>query len=138
MSARRLAALAAAAPALPAYAQNAAPGIGAGQIFGLFAGTLLVLAVIVGAGWLLKRFNPAAHGGSGVLRVVAGAAVGQRERVVVVEVGESWLVLGVAPSSVNLLQQLPRRDLPAGGLPGAAPTAFAGWLKQMMDKRHAA
>ena len=121
------------------HAQTAAApvGIGAGQIFGLFAGTLFVLAVIAGAAWLLKRFTPRGYGTGGVLRVVAGAAVGQRERVVVVEIGASWLVVGVAPGSVNLLQQMPRVDLPAAANTAPlASTAFATWLKQIMEKRN--
>lgn len=131
-----------------AQAQNAPAAatsmIGASQIFGLFAGTLFVLAVIAGIAWLLKRFNPSGYGNSGVLRVVAGTAVGQRERVVVVEIGASWLVLGVAAGGVNLLQQMPRAEMPATtgatGATGASaqPTAaFASWLKQVMDKRNA-
>ena len=128
-------ALAQAARAETAIAQS---GIGAGQIFGLFAGTLFVLAVIAGVAWLLKRISPGSFGSSGVVRVVAGATVGQRERVVVVEIGASWLVVGVAPGSVNLLQQMPRAELPAGSTVTPLPTtAFATWLKQVMDKRNA-
>jgi flagellar protein FliO/FliZ len=112
-------------------------GIGAGQIFGLFAGTLFVLAVIAGAAWLMKKFTPRGYGAGGVLRVVAGAAVGQRERVVVVEIGSSWLVVGVAPGSVNLLQQMPRAEMPAAAAATPLPsTAFAAWLKQVMEKRN--
>ena len=112
-------------------------GIGAGQIFGLFAGTLFVLAVIAGAAWLMKKFTPRGYGAGGVLRVVAGAAVGQRERVVVVEIGSSWLVVGVAPGSVNLLQQMPRAEMPAAAAAAPLPsTAFAAWLKQVMEKRN--
>lgn len=112
-------------------------GIGAGQIFGLFAGTLFVLAVIAGAAWLMKKFTPRGYGAGGVLRVVAGAAVGQRERVVVVEIGSSWLVVGVAPGSVNLLQQMPRAEMPAAATAAPLPsTAFAAWLKQVMEKRN--
>jgi flagellar protein FliO/FliZ len=61
--------------------------------------------------------------------------------VVVVEIGASWLVLGVAAGGVNLLQQMPRAEMPAST--GAASTnaqptaAFASWLKQVMDKRNA-
>jgi hypothetical protein len=69
--------------------------------------------------------------------VVAGAAVGQRERVVVVEIGSSWLVVGVAPGSVNLLQQMPRAEMPAAAAAAPLPsTAFAAWLKQVMEKRN--
>lgn len=125
------------AKAQVAPAQTAPTGIGAGQIFGLFAGTLFVLAVIAAAAWLLKRLSPRGYGAGGVLRVVAGAAVGQRERVVVVEIGSSWLVVGVAAGSVNLLQQMPRVDMPAETAAAPLPsTAFATWLKQVMEKRN--
>jgi flagellar protein FliO/FliZ len=131
-----LSAFAAEAQTSAAPAAPAGIGIGAGQIFGLFAGTLLVLAVIGGIAWLMKRMAPRGYGSGGVLRVVAGTAVGQRERVVVVEVGGSWLVVGVAPGSVNLLQQMPRAELPAAATTTLPSTAFAVWLKQVMEKRH--
>jgi flagellar protein FliO/FliZ len=126
-----------------AYAQNAvapapAPSvIGGSQIFSLFAGTVFVLAVIAGIAWMLKRIAPRGYGASNVLRVVAGTAVGQRERVVIVEVGASWLVVGVTPGSVNLLQQMPRIESAAAASDVAAPsTPFAAWLKQIMEKRN--
>lgn len=122
----------------PATTPPPAPSvIGGSQIFSLFAGTLFVLAVIAGIAWLLKRIAPRGYGAGGVLRVVAGTAVGQRERVVVVEIGSSWLVVGVTPGSVNLLQQMPRIETAGGADAVAAPsTAFAAWLKQIMEKRN--
>ncbi len=70
-----------------------------------------------------------------MLRVIAGAAVGQRERVVVVEVGSTWLVLGVAPGSVTALHQMPHIALDAPAAPNAVTPPFAQWLKQFMEKR---
>src|SRR4051812_27380430 len=101
-------------------------------------GLAMVLALIVAAGWFAKRFSigPAT---SGLVKVVAGAAVGQRERVVVVEVGDVWMVLGVAPGRVNALHTMPRGEIAAATAPavaGAAPqAAFAQWLKEKMEKR---
>jgi flagellar protein FliO/FliZ len=102
-------------------------------------GLAMVLGLIVAAGWLAKRFSigPAA---SGVVKVVAGAAVGQRERVVVVEVGDVWMVLGVAPGRVNPLHTMPRGTVSAQPMLGIAPGAsggFAGWLRQTLEKRRA-
>jgi flagellar protein FliO/FliZ len=70
-----------------------------------------------------------------LLRVIAGTAVGTRERVVVLEVGSTWLVLGVAPGRVTALAEMPREKLPAQPEPGEAKD-FAGRLKQLID-RHA-
>ena len=114
----------------------AAPGAVTGQILSLVIGLAVVLAVIAAAAWLLKRIAPRTYGSSSVLRVVAGAAVGQRERVVIVEIGSTWLVLGVAPGCVNTLHQMPRAadDEPALTLPHAQ-SPFAQWLKKFMEKR---
>ena len=103
-------------------------------------GLAVVLGLIVAAGWLMKRFSigPSA---SGLVRVIAGAAVGQRERVVVVEVGDTWMVLGVAPGRVSALHTMARAETGALTTQQAPapinPAGFAGWLKDTMEKRRA-
>jgi flagellar protein FliO/FliZ len=108
-----------------------------GQVMSVVIGLALVLAVIWGAAWLVKRVAPRAYGKSSVLQVVAGAAVGQHERVVIVEVGATWLVLGVAAGGVNLLHQLPRAAAAVADptSPDAA-SPFAQWLKKFIEKRN--
>lgn len=106
-----------------------------GQMMSLVLSTLIVVAIIVAAAWLLKRMAPSHYSRGNMLRVVAGAAVGQRERVVVVEIGATWLVLGVAPGHVNVLHQLPRSEQPAE-LENAQskPRTFAQWLTVVTGK----
>jgi flagellar protein FliO/FliZ len=115
---------------------SAAPPAVTGTLTSLIIGMVLVLAVIAATAWLLKRLAPRTYGSSSVLRVVAGAAVGPRERVVIVEIGSTWLVVGVAPGCVNTLHQMPRAadGEPAAASPGATP-AFAQWLKKFTEKR---
>ncbi len=118
---------------------TAAPvGPVAGQMTSLVISTLVVVALIVAAAWLLKRFAPRHYTRNDTLRVVAGAAVGQRERVVVVEIGATWLVLGVAPGQVNLLHNLPRSEAPAPEGEAATgahkPRTFAHWLAAVSRK----
>lgn len=91
-------------------------------------GLALVVAAIVATGWVLKRIGPTQSAG-GLLRVVGGVMVGPRERLVVVEVGEQWLVLGVAAGSVNLLHTLPR---PEAGAAQADGPFDAARLKRLL------
>ena len=113
-----------------------ATGGATGQMLSLLAGMVAVLGLIAAAAWLLKRFVPRSHGGGTALRVIAGAAVGPRERVVVVEIGATWLVVGVAPGSVNALHQMPRATADLAAAAVAAPASpFAAWLKQKLEKR---
>ena len=119
-----------------AESATAASGTLTGQLISLVIGMAVVLAVIAASAWLLKRLAPRNFSDAGVLRVIAGAAVGQRERVVVVEIGETWLVLGVTAGSVNALHQLPRLATAqsTAATPGE-PRAFAAWFKHMLEKR---
>jgi flagellar protein FliO/FliZ len=63
--------------------------------------------------------------------------VGTRERVVIVEVGSTWLVLGVAPGRVSALAEVPRQSVSAQTTsPGTPPgEGFAGWLSKLTQKR---
>ena len=119
----------------PAAAAQPAIGPAAGMLQ-VFAGLLLVLLAVIGLAWAFKRFGPHQHGAAGVIKVIGGALVGQRERVVLVEVGDTWLVLGVAPGRVNALHSMPREErLSEDRATPQTPAGFQAWLKQMMDRR---
>jgi flagellar protein FliO/FliZ len=113
-----------------------APAPVTGPLSSLIIGMALVLAVIAAAAWLVRRLAPRTCGGPGALRVIAGAAVGQRERVVIVEIGSTWLIVGVAPGCVNTLHQMPRlAGAEAIAAPAGTTPPFAQWLKKFSGKR---
>ena len=70
-------------------------------------GLVLILLLIFGGAWLFKRYGNLPLGGKGVVKVLGGASVGARERVVLVEVENTRLLLGVAPGQVRTLYELP-------------------------------
>jgi flagellar protein FliO/FliZ len=122
-----------------AAAPQAAPAspVPAGSIVQVEIGLGVVLALVVAAAWLLKRFSALRGTGSGLIRIVGGAAVGQRERIVLVEVGGTWLLVGVAPGQVRTLHTMPKGEsAAAAGVPPAPTEAgFATWLRRMTEKR---
>lgn len=102
--------------------RTALPATGA---LGAIAGLGIVVALIFGIGWLMRRLGGASGFQRGPLRVLGAASVGQRERVVVVRYQDSILVLGVAQGHVTLLKETPA---PAdGGVPTStqAPSFLA-------------
>ena len=120
----------AALPSVALAQSNAADS--AGGMLQVLLGLGVVLALMFGSLWLLKRLSAPRGSAAGLVRVITAAAVGARERVVVVEVGDTWLVLGVAPGRVTTLHQLPRRDLPpAGPLAGGE---FAERLRNLLGR----
>ena len=130
------------------WAAEAAPGPAA-SLLRTMLGLIVVLAVMAGIAWFMKRVGPAARGGNAqALRIVGGVSVGSREKVVVLEVGGRWLVVGVAPGQVNAIADLEAMEIaPAAAdagnnVPGAQTLAakgqaFAGWLRNALDKSNA-
>ncbi|WP_284155485.1 flagellar biosynthetic protein FliO [Sulfuricystis multivorans] len=114
-------------------AVSSAPDLGASAL-SMFFGLIVVLALLIGALWLMKRLGQPHGAAAGLMRVVAGVAVGPRERVVILELGNSWLVLGVAPGQVTTLAEIPRQELPPGVALSTAGE-FPDWLKRMVHRR---
>lgn len=127
---------------LPTVATTAAEPVrsfGAAGLLQAGFGLAMVLALIFLCAWAARRFGLQQAGGGGLLKVVSSAMVGQRERVVVVEIGGTWLVLGVAAGQVRALHTLPAEKLseavatPAmNGVTGAG--AFSQKLLESISK----
>ncbi|QCR10302.1 flagellar biosynthetic protein FliO [Brenneria rubrifaciens] len=75
------------------------------QVSSVLGGILLFILFIA---WLVRKlgFAPQAKQNK-LLNVVSSCPVGQRERVVIVEVDNTWLVLGVTAQQVTALHTLP-------------------------------
>jgi flagellar protein FliO/FliZ len=127
------------APAPAAQSPMAGPS-GANLVQTTFA-LLFVLGLLAVLAWFLKRYGPKAHGGNANVHLVGALSLGGRERIIVVEVGEQWIVVGASPGRVNALATMPKQE----GAPLAATlhphqpaaSSFGEWLKQTIDKRNA-
>jgi flagellar protein FliO/FliZ len=75
----------------------------AGQLTQLMLGLLVVLAVIVALAWVVRRVQQAAPRGGQVIDIVSARALGPRDRLVLVQVGEEQILLGVSPGRITSL-----------------------------------
>ncbi len=116
-------------PALPAVAEPMA----AGQILQLLLGLAAVMLLIFGMAWLLRRVTGQGTLANGALRVVGGLSMGARERIVLVQVGDTQLLVGVAPGRVQTLHVLPEPLPVQAGEQGGA--GFQQVLGQVLGKR---
>ncbi|MGY1424014.1 flagellar biosynthetic protein FliO [Lysobacter sp. A289] len=122
------------APA-PMFAPPPAGGSGgAGAVGGGVLALLLVVALILGLAWLARRMPGMGVAGAGnpALRVVGSLALGPRDRVVVVEIGQTQLLLGVGPGGTRTLHTL---DAPLPFAPNSGPSPFAQLLSQHFGKK---
>lgn len=130
-----LLALASLAWATPALAEPAAapPGLPAGAVTQAFLGLVLVLALIGVAAFVVRRLPANRSFAQGAMKVVGGLAVGPRERVVLLEVGDTWVIIGIAPGQMRTLHTLPKGE--TGSANGPDTPAFSQWLRHFVDQR---
>jgi flagellar protein FliO/FliZ len=100
----------------------------------VFFGLVLVLGVFVLVAVLMRRFMPLRQGAGGMVRIVGGIMVGPRERVVLVEIEDTWLVLGVASGQVRTLHTMPRGQAATDTRTQAGPS-FADWLSRTVRRQ---
>ena len=98
----------------------------------MLVGLSLIIGILFVAAYLVRQFSGGQRfGQSGPLRIVGGLSIGARERIVVVEVGETWLVVGVVPGQIKTLHTLARGELPAS----SDTRPFSQWLRQMTERK---
>jgi len=104
------------------------------SVFGL----AVVLALVLAVAWFARRFTGAAQARGHGIQVLSAVPVGNRERVLLVRVGEEQILIGVAPGRVQPLHVLdkPLEDLRALDDAGGE-TGFAARLKTALRARRA-
>jgi flagellar protein FliO/FliZ len=109
------------------------------SLWGTLLALVFVLALLMGLAWFMKRYGPRGAGAAAHLRVVSSLSLGGRERILVVEVADQWIVVGASPGRVNLLTTLAKQEgaEPPAGHVANVPSGFADWLKQTLEKRNA-
>ncbi len=107
------------------------PGIG-GALFAL----VLVVGLILGLGWLARRMPGVGRASNNsALRVVGSLTLGPRDRVVVVEVGATQLLIGVGQNGMTTLHTLTEPLPVAQPSQGNLTTPFAQLLAQQFGKK---
>lgn len=126
-------------PMVTALPEALAADAGAAQtstfaaLFQALLGLAVVLALMYVFFWLLRRYGPTQMAAQGVVKVVGGVMLGPRERLVVVEVQGTWLLVGVASGHVSLLHSMVKpADIPAGAIPAMPP--FADKLSDFLQR----
>jgi len=103
-----------------AHAQGNSSAVDGPSFLPMALALVVVLGLLGAALWALRRAGLAPRGGGGQLRLVTQLALGPRERVVIVEAGERWWLLGVGAGGVTRLGSLPKGEPSAVHAPAAS------------------
>ena len=110
----------------------AAPVIGSGiggQLTQLVLGLLLVLGLIFALAWLLRRVQQAGPRQGQVIELISSRALGARDRLVLVQVGNEQILLGLTPGRITPLHVLKEPVQ----VPGPAQPVTSEFAKRLMD-----
>ncbi len=135
-------ALAADAPARAPFAAAAsapassAPGLG--SLTQVSLALALVLALVFGLAWLLRRVRGTRQPGAPGIEILAELALGPKERAVLLQVERVRLLVGVGGGQIRTLHVLPAADPMNAGAevaPGsAAAPSFADLLRKSLGR----
>lgn len=130
------AAIAAAMLPMTTLAADAPPApLGAGSLLQVLVGLGIVLAMLLGGAVFVRRLGRIPGLSNQAIRTVAAASVGTRERVVLLEVSDQWVLIGVAPGQVRALATLPKGQLPDVPEAGIMNPGFAQVLQRLKERR---
>src|SRR3984957_7516670 len=99
------------------------PGTGVAGLGQVTLALCIVLGAIFLCAWFARRMRNISSGRAGALNVVAEVRLGPKERAVLLQVGTTPLLVGVAPGQINALHVLAEPLAPQAP---AAPTSLDG------------
>lgn len=121
----------------PVFAQTAAaeiPGVSGSVMLQMLLGLAFIIALLFLGAYFLRRLNGGrSFGNNGPLRIVGGLMLSPRERIVLVEVNDEWIVVGIVPGQIKTLHTLPKGELP---LARENTPSFSQWLKQIAERKN--
>jgi flagellar protein FliO/FliZ len=103
-------------------------------IMQLILGLLVVVLCILALAWFAKKMNRFQSVTDGSFKIIGGISMGARERVVLLQVGEEQLLVGVSPGRINMLHALNNPvETTDDSSDGSRGKGFSEKLKTIMD-----
>ena len=96
-------------------------------------GLVLVIVAIFASAWFYRRFGNFSPVANEDLKIIGGLSLGQKEKVVLLQIGEEQLLVGVAPGSVQKIHIL-KKNIELKESRTKDNTAFADQLGEAISK----
>lgn len=107
---------------------------GGPELVSMVASLLLVVGAIIAFGWLFSRSKMIGSGNSDAIQIVASRALGAKERLVLVEVGKTQVLIGMTPASVQSLHVFDTPPVEARDPQAGIPQGFANRLRTALKE----
>lgn len=105
--------------------------MGGDQMMQILAALFLILMLIAGASWVIKRLNGGVSSANSLIKVLASYPMGAKQRIVLVEVNHTCLLLGVGTEQVNCLHEFKKGEIEPDQI---AANQFSQKLQEILSK----
>ncbi|MDH5216090.1 MAG: flagellar biosynthetic protein FliO [Gammaproteobacteria bacterium] len=85
---------------------NVSPLDVSGSVVKVIFGLLLVVVAIFASAWFFRRFGSVSSVPSDSLKIIGGLNIGNREKLMLVQVGEKQILIGVTSTNIQTLHVL--------------------------------
>lgn len=109
------------------------PAPDGGEWLRMSGGLLIVLLIIAVLVWILRRMQAGGFSLSRGIRCMGGMNLGARERLVLIEIGGRFLLLGVTSTQVNLIYDF--GETAPEGFDTVNKSTFSAFLQTAMGRK---
>ncbi len=137
-----MAVLSAASVAQAAPQQVHVAPLSLGSVFSVLFGLVVVVSLLLGTAWLLRRFQGLQQGAPSMIQPVAQMQLGLKERVLLIRIDQENVLIGCTPQGIRALHAwqgpmpqgltAPAAQTPFGAVAGAP---FVEQLKRLLAER---
>ena len=107
---------------------------GGPELLSMAASLLIVVGSIVVLGWLYSRSKFVGAGNSDAITIVASRALGAKERLMLIEVADKQLLIGMTPAQVQTLHVFDTPVVTGKPQSEQLPAGFAGRLRSALQE----
>jgi flagellar protein FliO/FliZ len=95
---------------------------------------LLIVGLLFGFSYVVKKFGlgKMINSSQFPVKVIGAISIGSNQRLMVIEVGDEWIVLGITPQNMTTITSMPRQVAPAAN--EAGNLKFASWMHSALEK----
>ncbi len=94
------------------------------------------MALLIGAAWFAKKLSGGRGFGQSGIKVIGGVVLGPRERIVLLEIGQERLVIGIVPGQIRTLHRLAAASESTEPTQVSLPEKpFKQWLQTFIEQR---
>lgn len=79
---------------------------GSNSVLQMLLGLFMVIAIIIGLSLAVKKFNMFPTGAPGAIRIISGLALSNKDRILLLQVGDEQILVSASPGQVRKVHEL--------------------------------